>query len=179
MNHDPNQKTGKWMLAIGWICALGLLTLYFDDFLAEKFNPNQQPQSSVSRDYIEVQLKQNRQGHYVASGTINGVAVTFLLDTGATEVSIPAHLQEKLQLQAGYSATVSTANGNIRVYDTQIPVLTLGNITLHNVDAHLNPGFRSDEILLGMSVLRQLDFEQRDRTLLLKQPRPYDSTTTY
>ena len=111
MHTDPMKKTGKWMLAASWIIAIVLLTLWFDDVLLGRDNPNQRPQSYLSANKAEVVLKPNRQGHYVVSGMINGEAVTFLLDTGATEVSVPAHLQHKLNLQPGYATPVSTANG--------------------------------------------------------------------
>jgi aspartyl protease family protein len=105
----------------------------------------------------------------VASGTINQRPVTYLLDTGATQVSIPAHLASELNLQAGYSQQVSTANGSIQVYSTRVNELTLGDIVLHDIPAHLNPAINSDEILLGMSALRKLDFQQQNGALVLTQ----------
>ena len=54
-----------------------------------------------SNGKAQVTLQQNRQGHYVTNGAINGTQVTFLLDTGATQVSIPGHIAETLSLQAG------------------------------------------------------------------------------
>ncbi len=169
MQTDPTPKIGKGMLWLAWLSALLLLTLYFDDFLADKANPNQQPKSYLNNGRAVVELQQNRQGHYVANGTINGKPVTFLLDTGATQVSIPAQLQQELGLMPGYARPVSTANGTVQVYTTQIDSLTLGDIQLRDVDAHLNPGFSGRQILLGMSVLKQLDFEQRNKTLILTQ----------
>ncbi|WP_416306104.1 retropepsin-like aspartic protease family protein [Neptunicella sp. SCSIO 80796] len=169
MSSTDHQKFGKGMFVLAWISALLLLSLWFDDLLDKQFNPNQQPQSLQTSDSIMVVLEQNRQGHYVASGTINRQPVTYLLDTGATQVSIPAHLASQLNLQSGYSQQVSTANGNIRVYSTRIDELTLGDIVLHDIPAHLNPAIDSDEILLGMSALRKLDFQQQNGALVLTQ----------
>lgn len=116
----------------------------------------------------EVRLKQNRAGHYVTSGFINEVPVTFLVDTGATDVSVPAHLQQKLGLQPGRSGLANTANGTVRIAETQINSLRIGDIQLTGIRGNLNPGMQSDQILLGMSVLRQLEFTQRGEWLILR-----------
>jgi aspartyl protease family protein len=116
----------------------------------------------------ELALKRNRAGHYVAPGTINGRPVVFLLDTGATQVSVPAHLGPGLELAPGGTARALTANGEVIVRTTRIDALGLGPFSVRGVAAHLNPGLRGDEILLGMSVLRHLEFTQRGDTLILK-----------
>ena len=86
---------GKWMYVLAWVCAFGLLILVFGDLLEKQVNPNQEPESMRIDNQTEVRLKQNRAGHYVTSGYINDVPVTFLVDTGATDVSVPAHLQQE------------------------------------------------------------------------------------
>lgn len=162
-------KIGKWMLFFAWLAGLGLLTLLFDDQLEQQFNPNRDPQSSVSSSGTEVRLKQNRQGHYVTTGIINNEPVIFLLDTGATDVSIPYELAERLALQPGARQRVRTANGTIMVASTRIRELSIGDIQLYNIDANLNPGMRGNEILLGMSALKQLEFTQKGEWLILRQ----------
>jgi aspartyl protease family protein len=159
---------GKGMLIVAWIIGLGLLTLLFDDQLAKQFNPNAQPISSSNQGVQEVRLKQNRAGHYVSSGAINGQPVVFLLDTGATHVSVPMHLAEQLNLQKGRASWVQTANGRVQVAQTYIQRLSIGDIQLDNVKANLNPGFKSNEILLGMSALKQLEFTQKGEWLILR-----------
>jgi aspartyl protease family protein len=63
---------------------------------------------------------------------------------------------------------VQTANGNLMVATTTIDELKIGDITLQNVEANLNPGMRSDKILLGMSALRHLEWSQRGDMLTLR-----------
>jgi aspartyl protease family protein len=171
-NHPPQDSSVKWgkgMLTVFWLLCFGLLTLYFSDMLDEQYNPNQRPVSYASQSGVEVTLQRNKMGHYVASGYINGRPVIFMLDTGATNVSVPAHLARRLDLQAGRTFTAQTANGSVRVSATRINELKLGDITLFDVDASLNPGMQDNEILLGMSALKQLEFTQSGDQLTLRQ----------
>ena len=168
---DPTNKIAKLFVWFAWIIALGLLVFFFQDTLDTQYNPNMNPEVRLtSSGQAEVILVQNKQGHYVARGTINDIAVTFLLDTGATQVSIPAHIAEKIGLNGQGGYRVQTANGDVTVYKTDIAQLSLGNIFLYNVAAHINPGMKADEILLGMSALKQLDFHQTGKQLILRDP---------
>lgn len=162
------QNTGKVMLVIAWIIGLGLLTLFFADLEEEKINPNQSVKSTTHAGTVEVVLQQNRWGHYVANGKINNVEVTFLVDTGATVVSIPYHLRDKLNLSKGRPYTTSTANGDVTVYSTTLATLQLGELTTTNVRAALNPGMEGSEILLGMSVLSSLELTQKGEQLIIR-----------
>lgn len=165
----PEARLGKGMIVAGWLLALTLLTFYFSQWLDERHNPNSRPVAMSEDGMNQVILERNYQHHYVASGTINGVPVTFLVDTGATTVSVPAHLAEKLQLRPGAAQMTNTANGVVETRATQIDELRLGTITLHNVRASINPGMRGDEILLGMSALKTIEFTHRNGVLTLKQ----------
>ncbi len=167
---DPTNKIAKVFVWLAWLIALGLLMFFFQGVLDEQYNPNSQPEMRLTNSgKAEVTLLQNRHGHYVSQGTIDGVPVTFLLDTGATEVSIPAHIADKLNLSAQGNYRVQTANGSITVYKTQIEQLSLGNIFLYNVAAHINPAMKSDEILLGMSALKRVEFRQTGKQLILRE----------
>ncbi|MCF2948682.1 TIGR02281 family clan AA aspartic protease [Paraglaciecola aquimarina] len=161
-------KLGKGMIIIAWVIGLGLLTLLFDEQLAKQLNPNAEPISSSQFGVAEVKLKQNRAGHYVSGGAINDQPVVFMLDTGATQVSIPMHLAEQLSLQKGNSSWVQTANGRVQVFQTRIQRLTIGEIQLTDIAAHLNPAMHDGQILLGMSALKQLEFTQRGEWLTLR-----------
>lgn len=157
-------------MIIGWIVGLGLLTLLFSNILDGQFNPNRQVATQVSDGGVrEVVLQRNRFGHYVASGEINGHTVEFLLDTGASDVSIPQSVGSALGLKRGQPITYNTANGNITAYQTRIDDLRLGSIELHDIPASINPYKGDDTILLGMSFLKHLEFTQRDDTLIIRQ----------
>lgn len=157
------------MLTLFWIAVLVLGTLFFNSWIQKRNNPNQTPTASRHDGVNEVILRRNPQHHYIATGLINGSEVTLLLDTGATQVSVPAHLASKLGLTPGAPQVVNTANGTVETHATRIAQLRLGTIDWQNVPAHLNPGMRGNEILLGMSALKNVEFTHRDGTLTLRQ----------
>ena len=158
------------MLVLCFALALTVLTVLFDDWIADQNNPNTDPESAKLADgSLQVVLLRNRQGHYVSAGTINGRPVTFLLDTGATDVAVPAGIAKKLDLKHGARARVSTAAGVVPVFSTTINQLTLGHILLDRVSASITPSMRGETILLGMSALKQIEFTQRGNTLTLRQ----------
>lgn len=149
-----------------WIVILGLFYLLFQDKLLERENPNHD--LAVVQTGEPVVLQRNKQGHYVAPGEINGVAVTFLLDTGATDISIPGRLSKKLGLEPGQPFYARTANGTIEVYSTVLDRVSLGGIEQRHVRASINPHMNSRTILLGMSFMQHLEMIQRGDTLTLK-----------
>lgn len=170
---DPNnsgKSMGHGMLIISFALGLGLLTMLFDGVLDRQANPNRDPQYRFTDTGIrEVVLERNRQGHYVANGTINGVPVTFLLDTGATDVAIPDNVARAAGLRAGYAGQASTANGVVTVYSTIVEELVLGNIVLQDVAASITSSMGGNTILLGMSALGRVEFMQQGSTLTLRQ----------
>jgi aspartyl protease family protein len=106
----------------------------------------------------------------VTNGFINGEPVTFMLDTGATDVVIPESIAKSLGLNRLAYSEASTANGTIPVYKTRIDQLSIGNIKLYDVPASINPSMTGEQaILLGMSALKQLELIQKNRSLTLIQ----------
>ncbi|MDH5728729.1 MAG: TIGR02281 family clan AA aspartic protease [Gammaproteobacteria bacterium] len=171
-NDEENigKSMGKIMIFVTWAILLGFLTLFFSQILHQQRNPNQDVQSmQLSSGIKQVVLQRNRQGHYVATGQINGQAMEFLLDTGASDIAIPKHLAEQLGLRALGPILYQTANGVVTGYRTKLKSVRLGNIELTQVNGGINPGMRNNQILLGMSFLKHLEFTQRGDTLTLRQ----------
>lgn len=147
------------------LLVLGMFYLYFDHSLEARNNPNRQLQIAPGSELV---LQRGRDGHYVFPGTINGQPVTFLLDTGATLVSVPAHLADDLGLKAGVYQQAITANGTVTTRATRVEALAFGPFEIRAVPASLNPGMPGSQVLLGMSVLKHLEFTQRGNTLVLR-----------
>ena len=162
---NPHRSLGRGMALLASLLVLGLFYLYFDSRLEARNQPNRQLQVGPGSELV---LKRSRNGHYVFPGTINGRPVTFLLDTGATLVSVPAHLADELALDAGAHQQSITANGTVATRAARVDTLAFGPFELRGVHASLNPGMADDQVLLGMSVLKHLEFSQRGDTLILR-----------
>lgn len=165
---DNSSTIGQGMIYLAWILLLILLTFGFNKYLEQQNNPNQQISAELHNNIAEVRLKQNRYGHYVVNGQINNTPVTFLLDTGATLISIPENIANKLNLEKGYPSQSRTANGTITVYRTRLNTVGIGPIKLNNIRATINPNMSGDEILLGMSFMKHLEMTQKGNELVLK-----------
>jgi aspartyl protease family protein len=163
------RRIGKGMIIGAWVGLLIILTLFFSAYLERINNPNASPETSIVGAVKEVTLKRNRYGHYVASGLINDKKVTFLLDTGATDVALSDELATTLDLRRGAYVTSQTANGTVTARQTMLSEVSIGSIRLQNVRASILPGLPDDEVLLGMSFLKQLELVQRGDQLLIRQ----------
>ncbi|BAO45387.1 retropepsin-like aspartic protease family protein [Thiolapillus brandeum] len=171
MDAQPGKGLGKGMIIGAWVLLLVLLTLFFSRVLEERENPNQQPLGQLTAQGVrEVELKRNPQGHYVATGAINGQPVVFLVDTGATDVAISEKLARKLRLEKRAGGFSHTANGVVAVWQTRLNRVSLGNIELRNISASILPDLKpADQVLLGMSFLKKLEIVQKGDTLTLRQ----------
>ena len=96
---------------------LGGLWLVFGQAIDARDNPNRHLAVAPGETLV---LKRGSHGHYIFPGEINGRPVVFLLDTGATLVSVPARLAEELNLQAGAYQNSITANGTVTTRATRI-----------------------------------------------------------
>ncbi|MFD2643813.1 retropepsin-like aspartic protease family protein [Pseudomonas japonica] len=169
MSQTPGQRIGRVFMVLAWAAGLFLATRFFGAWEDKQANPNSQITSQHGDGFVEVRLAANGQGHFVADGLINGQAVHFLLDTGATDVAIPESLARDFGLERGAPVTLSTANGRTEGYRTRLDSVQLGDILLRDVRALVVPGLDGDQVLLGMSALKRLEFTQRGGTLLLRQ----------
>ena len=170
MSDQHTRRIGKGMMIAGWVLFLGLLAMFFNKVLENQYNPNQTLDSRITSDGArEVILTRNRQGHYVTSGFINNSEVVFLLDTGATNISIPESVAFRIGLKKGAPVYVTTANGSIKVYQTRLRQVQLGKIIVKDLVASINPHMEGEEILLGMNFLKKLELIQRGKVLTLRQ----------
>lgn len=167
-NEEHKRLGHKFVIAM-WIGLMIMVFYIFDNLLEHDYNPNQEVASQQPGQQNVVTLKRNRYGHYVTQGKINNHSVTFLLDTGASDISIPDKIARKLKLTYGQERRYQTANGVIVGNLTTLKNVSIGNIKLRNIRASINPKMDNDEILLGMSFLKFIEFTQRGDTLILRQ----------
>ena len=171
---DPaatNGRFGRWMIVGAWVLFLILLTLLFTQWLETRSNPNRSLNvvSGLSGEATLV-LKSNPAGHFLAPGEINGVEVTFLLDTGATRVAVPAAVAADAGLARGVRSQGMTAGGMTESWLTRIARVRLGPFEMEQVQAAIIPDMPGSEVLLGMSFLRHLRLEHSDQRLRISLP---------
>jgi len=171
LHNNKNQKGfAKSFAVIAWLLIMVMLYFFFQDAINAQLNPNQQLNSSIgSQGEVRTVLIRNKAGHYVGTALVNQQPIDFMLDTGATTVAITAEAARQLGLRQGQPIQVSTANGLTTAYLSQIKQLQLGDIVLYNIPASIVPNLAGTEILLGMSVLKQLEFHQQGNQLTLIQ----------
>ncbi|HDZ8828795.1 TPA: retroviral-like aspartic protease family protein [Aeromonas dhakensis] len=151
------QQTARWFWLLAWLSLMGLLTLYF--------HSHTQPSVTSSGELL---LRADQSGHYRLEGAINGQPVQLLLDTGATRITVPQRVAERLGLTAHGSSQVNTAAGFIRVGNGSIETLAMGPLTLYDLAIFINPAAAGDEVLVGMNALGRLELVQKERQLLLR-----------
>ncbi len=118
-----------------------------------------------------VVIAPDERGHYLANGSVDGAPVRFLVDTGATAVTIPIELARKLgiDLSQAQRVRVNTANGQVSAHRVRLDRVTLGTMTLLRVDAIVQDNL-GDQALLGMSFLSRTDLRREgDRLVLTKR----------
>jgi aspartyl protease family protein len=168
---DTPSRIGRVMLFAAWIVGLALLVLVFQRFMDQGENPNWDLDAQPGRrGRAQVVLARNRAGHYVAPGRINGEAVTFMIDTGATDVALSLELAKSLDLRLGAGRISRTANGDVQTWAALLDEVDLGGLAAQRVRASVLPNMPGDQVLLGMSYLKRFEMIQRDGTLILRAP---------
>jgi len=166
IRRNPDSQLGRRML---WFAALGLLGGLYLLFSALENGDGSGMVSSVdSSGAAMVVLEQDRNGHYEAEGQINGRAVTFLVDTGATDVALPESAARALGLDFGPKIQVMTAAGPSNAWMTRLDEVTVGGIRRKNVRATITSG-EFNGILLGMSFLKHYSLQQQEGKLVIRE----------
>ncbi len=118
----------------------------------------------------KITMTADNQGHFYTTGTINGVSVRFLVDTGATMISLGATDARRvgLDFNRGQKGMTQTANGQVVVSKIQLDTVRIGDVTLHNVDALVHQT-EMPMALLGMSFLNRMEMQRDGSTMTLKK----------
>jgi aspartyl protease family protein len=128
--------------------------------------------SKSSSKKPEARVWANERGMFATIGTINGFPVSFLVDTGATSVAISSNEARRLGINyksSGQKVGVQTASGYGVAYQIKLTSVSLGRITLYNVDAVVLEGSSPVTPLLGMSFLGNLEIENRGNMMLMRK----------
>lgn len=109
-------------------------------------------------------------GHFFTGGSINGKAVRFLVDTGATYISMGVNEAERLGLdyRAGRPGMTSTANGTMAVYKVALASVRVGDVQVYNVEALVGQA-PMEQVLLGNSFLTRFQMKRENDTMTLSK----------
>ncbi len=115
----------------------------------------------------EIVIPRSRDGHYYVEGSVNGQPVTFMVDTGASTVSIDSRTAQAASVPPGYGATFNTASGVTQGEMVPKQRVTVGGFRIEDISVAVIP--RLGEIaLLGQNVLRHLDVTQSGDRMILR-----------
>jgi aspartyl protease family protein len=119
----------------------------------------------------KVLVAADTRGHFYIDGAVNRVPVRFLVDTGATMVSLPQRDADRLGIdyRGGRRGESRTANGIATVYLVKIDSIRIGEIELHGIDALVHEGPGLQQALLGMSFLNRVNMQREGATMTLIQ----------
>ncbi|MEY3069012.1 MAG: hypothetical protein RLZZ456_711 [Pseudomonadota bacterium] len=127
-----------------------------------------QPKPEKILFYGQQSLKRSEDGHYYLDGSVNGMAVRFMVDTGASLSVISADLAKRAGLGDCQSVEFRTAMGVDRdACVAKANRLDFGQFTQHDVYIGVSKNFEGNA-LLGMNVLKTLNIEQSGDTLILE-----------
>ena len=116
-----------------------------------------------------VVLTADLRGHFSTEGQVNGRPVHFVVDTGATLIALPPSEARRLSIdyQKGRKAMMRTANGNIPGYIVKLDTVTVGSVTIYDVEAVVLEGNGLEAPLLGMSFLNRMNMKREGDIMTL------------
>ncbi|MBT8436187.1 MAG: retroviral-like aspartic protease family protein [Gammaproteobacteria bacterium] len=122
-------------------------------------------------DRSSLKIYPDRIGMYYVKGTINGQSTRFLVDTGATLVTMSGRKARSLDIdfRKGIPGTAQTAAAVVPVYKVKLKSVSIGGIRVPNVDATVIAGDQPSEVLLGNSFLRHTQIQKAGSVLEIKQ----------
>jgi len=118
-----------------------------------------------------VKVMADERGHFNTIGQVNGIAVRFAVDTGATFIAFHANEARRLGLdyRQGRKVLMETAAGVARAYLVKLDTVRVGDITVNSVDAVVMDSEGPSVALLGMSFLNRMDIRREGEIMTLTQ----------
>lgn len=126
--------------------------------------------SAAKAEKPALTLQADAKGHFFAQGSVNGEPMRFIVDTGATSVSLGASdaRRARVDLSKAERGMTMTANGLVRVWRVRLASVKIGEITLRDVEATVHEQ-DMPIALLGMSFLNRMEMRRDGTTMTLIQ----------
>lgn len=128
--------------------------------------------SFKKKEQAEIQIMPDNKGMYRTAGSINGIPVGFLVDTGASVIAMNSHHARKLGIDyrvTGDEGFAATASDIVKVHKVKLNSVKVGEIKINNVDAIVMEGNQPAHILLGMSFLGRVEMTNDQGLMKLKK----------
>lgn len=154
-------KTGLIPIIIFWCIAFGLTYV-----LVTQYQKTRQVKVTANGDLI---ISRSQDGHFYTVGTVNGMDVTFLVDTGASLVSVSEEFAQKALILGGVPTTFHTANGDRPGRIVDGVGVSIGPINASNIKVGV--GLQTNgkgDALLGQSFLSKFDITLGKNQMVLK-----------
>ncbi len=154
-------KTGLIPMMVFWCVVMGLLYVVMTHYLKPK-----QAQVLANGDLV---ITRSHDGHFYAVGTINGKEANFMVDTGASLVSVSEKFAQQAFIRGGVPTTFHTANGSRPGRVVEGLGVSIGPVSVTNVKVGvgLNLGDEKDA-LLGQSFLSKFDITMTKNQMVLR-----------
>lgn len=125
--------------------------------------------SAASSGGGSVSVTADSRGHFITTGTVNGISMRFLVDTGASSVALSVDDAKRAGVNylAGARGRVQTANGIAVAHMVKLDSVRVGDISMNNVDAMVIDSDKLGISLLGMSFLNRMEMKRNGDTLTL------------
>jgi len=150
-------------MLIAWLLIFGAAFLAFtlkDDFaaLGRRAYAEVTGDNVVANGHGEIRIRQSDDGHFYINGLVNGHAVRFLVDSGATVTTLSRATAQGAGVDpdGGFGVMVDTANGTAMFDRGSVERLQVGPIARANLAVHISRG--EDELdVIGMNFLSTLN----------------------
>lgn len=118
-----------------------------------------------------VTIQRDKRMQYLTNVALNGGTVLALIDTGASTVAMSGNQAKAIGIEyyAGTPIKIATASGVVDGYKITLRSVTVGGITVENVQATVTEGDFPNIVLLGMTYLRHVKMEEQDGVLSLSR----------
>lgn len=132
------------------------------------------PGTGPHRESVGVRIQPDASGALTVSGSINGRAVRFRVDTGSETVLLGSSEAQRIGLSPGQGAltTVQTPNGRVFGHRVLLSRVQVGSVAVDEVLAVVVPGDAPRTPVLGMSFLDRVIMYEEGGALLLRRARP-------
>jgi len=158
-----NSRTswGVITVLVIWVIIFSVVYVFFDT--------QQKPKIATGKDggmFGQIIIPRSLDGHYYVRGSINGYPIDFMVDTGASVVSVSKSLAKKANLPSGVPANFSTAGGMVMGEVISGQSVEAGGIKVNGISVSV--GIQGDVALLGQNFLRRVDVLQSNDTMTLQ-----------